>query len=113
MGKPRFYIDENIEPELETQLRRYGIEAVSARSLEKLGDTDPNHLQRATEMGYILCTQDQDFLRMHAEGAIHCGLIFASAYGAHIGGWVRQLRRLYEQETAESLSGIVTYISAK
>jgi hypothetical protein len=53
-----------------------GIDAVTVRDLKLLGDTDINHLQRASEMGRVLCTYDQDFLRLHAEGHLHMGIAF-------------------------------------
>jgi hypothetical protein len=37
------------------QLALAGLDVVSAHSLDKLGDEDPSHLQRAVEMGRILC----------------------------------------------------------
>ena len=46
-----FYFDENMPIEIANQLRLRGIEAVTARDLGVLGDTDESHLNRATEMG--------------------------------------------------------------
>jgi len=47
-------MDENINPEIAVQLARIGIEVVTVRDLELLGDSDSNHLNRATEMGCVL-----------------------------------------------------------
>ena len=113
MSKIRFYIDENVEVEVTPQLVQHGIVAVSAKTLGKLGDTDANHLLRATEMGYVLCTYDQDFLRMNAEGVEHAGIIFAVQYQSTIGGWVRALRQIHAETTAEAMNGQVKYISVK
>jgi hypothetical protein len=113
VSKIRFYIDENVQVEVAPQLVEHGIEAVSAKSLEKLGDTDANHLQRAAEMGYVLCTYDQDFLRMNAEGVEHAGIIFAQQYQSTIGGWVKELIRIHEELTAEEMVGRVEYVNVK
>lgn len=113
MSKIRFYIDENVQLEVAPQLVQRGIEAVSAKSLEKLGDTDANHLQRTTEMGYVLCTYDQDFLRMNAEGIKHAGIIFAQQHESTIGGWIKQLLRIHEELSAEEMIGRVVFISVK
>jgi hypothetical protein len=113
LGEIRFYLDENVQVPVAEQLAQWGIDVVCARSLEKLGDTDVNHLKRASEMGRMLCTYDQDFLRMHAEGFEHKGIAFAQQYSATIGGWVRGLRALHAQMEASAVEGQVLYISMK
>ncbi len=113
MSELKFYLDENVQVAVVEQLARWNIDAVSAKSLEKLGDSDINHLQRATEMGRVLCTYDQDFLRMHAEGIEHAGIAFAKQYFAGIGGWVRELRALHASTTAEEMRGQVEYLSMR
>ena len=89
------------------QLLVHGIDAVSARTLDQLGDTDINHLQRATRIGRVLCTHDQDFLRMANEVVEHAGIAFAQQYEASIGGWVRALRALHTGVSAEDAVGRV------
>ena len=113
MSKLRFYIDENVQIEVAPQLVQHGIEAVSAKSLEKLGDTDANHLRRATEMGCVLCTHDQDFLRKSAEGVQHAGIVFAEQYKSTIGGWVRELQTIHSEMTAEAMKMQVKFISTR
>jgi hypothetical protein len=109
----KFYLDENVQVAVAEQLERWQIDAVSAKSLETLGDSDVNHLERATEMGRVLCTYDQDFLRMDAEGIEHAGIAFAKQYFADIGGWVRALRALHASTTAEEMKGRVEFLSMK
>jgi hypothetical protein len=53
LNEIRFYLDENVPTEIARQLRLSGIDAISARDLGQLGDSDPNHLRRATSMGRI------------------------------------------------------------
>lgn len=67
MSEIRYYLDENMSPEIAEQLRRDGIDAISVRELGTLGDPDEDHLQRAAIMGRVLCTQDADFLRLASE----------------------------------------------
>lgn len=107
----KFYIDENIPPAVAEQLRKHGIDALSVRDLESLGDSDLNHLQRAAAMGRVLCTHDQDFLRMAAQGDEHAGIAFSPQYNATIGGWVRGLRDLHERITPEEAKGQIFYLS--
>ncbi len=44
----RLYLDENVPVVIAPQLRRKGIDVVTVRDLGRLGDSDENHLARAT-----------------------------------------------------------------
>ena len=78
MTELRFYFDENIDPAVTTQLVQRGIDAVSVHSLDLTGDTDVNHLQRATEMDRVLCTYDTDFFHLNNAGNEHAGIFLLS-----------------------------------
>ena len=60
----RFYIDENLSPEIVTQLHMHGIDVIRG----PLGTGDPVHLKRATGMGRVVCTSDDDFIKLAAQG---------------------------------------------
>ncbi|MBA3870643.1 MAG: DUF5615 family PIN-like protein [Anaerolineae bacterium] len=106
-------MDENTDPEIAVQLTRIGVEVVTVRDLQLLGDSDLNHLKRATEMGYVLCTHDSDFLKMHSEDNNHAGIAFGQHYESTIGGWVKALRKLYDTKSAEDVIGQVEFLSVK
>jgi hypothetical protein len=106
----RFYLDENMPVAVADQLRSRGIEAVTARDLETLGDTDINHLERATAMGYVLCTYDSDFVKLAAEGAEHAGIIFGHFNQHGIGEWVKGLILYHAAYTAEDMRNRVEYL---
>lgn len=106
----RLYFDENVETAVADQLRRRGIECVTVRDLNLLGDTDENHLLRATAMGYALCTYDMDYLRLHAEGIPHAGIIYAKEQTTAIGDWVRGLELICGVYSAEDLHDHVEYL---
>ncbi len=95
LSELRFYLDENVPTEVARQLRSSGIDAVTARDLRQLGGADRDHLQRASELSRMLCTHDQDFLRIAAAGAEHAGIAFSPQSRVSIGGWVRELRALH------------------
>jgi hypothetical protein len=107
----RFYLDENVPTEVGRQLRSSGVDAVTARDLGQLGADDRDHLQRATELSRMLCTHDQDFLRLAAEGVEHAGIAFSPQIGASIGGWVRELRALHTRFDAEQVKNLVFFLS--
>jgi hypothetical protein len=95
MAAIRFYLDENVPVAIADQLKRRNIEAVTVRDLDELGDDDPRHLARATEMGYVLCTHDADFIEMAMDGTEHAGIVFGQQEKHMIGDWVRGLSRLH------------------
>lgn len=105
----RFYLNENVSPEIADQVRRGGIDAVHVRDLEMLGDSDENHLQRATQAGRVLCTHDQDFLVL-ASQMDHAGSAFGDQTSASIGNWVRALRRLHAEYQAEDALNRIFFV---
>ena len=113
MSKIRFYLDENIRPVVEEQLKLLDINVVSARSLEVLGDADAAHLRRATEMNRVLCTHDTDFIILAESHLDHAGIIWAAHDKASIGGWVKALQQLHSEVSAEAMVGQVRYVNVK
>ena len=113
MSELRYYFDESIELVVSEQLAAGGLDVVSAHSLDQLGDSDPNHLARAARMERVLCTYDQDFLRLSAAGMPHHGIFFARHRTMTIGHWVRQIRALHTRMQAEDVVGQVIYLSSK
>ena len=111
MSEARFYFDESVQLAVSQQLALSGLDVVSAHSLDELGDSDSNHLIRATEMGRVLCTYDVDFLVLANEMTDHAGIIFATQKKTSIGGWVREIRALHSQMQAEDFVGLVIYLS--
>jgi hypothetical protein len=107
----RFYLDENVPTEVGRQLRSSSIDAVTARDLSQLGKDDRDHLQRATAQSRMLCTHDQDFLRLAAGGTEHAGIAFSPQTRVSIGGWVRELRALHTRFNAEQVKNQVFFLS--
>lgn len=110
MAELRFYLDENVHLEVFHQLVVSGIDAVSAHGLDRLGAEDVDHLRHATELGRVLCTHDQDFLRLAAEGIPHAGIAFLPQARGGVGEWVRGLRSLHARLNAEAASGRVFFL---
>lgn len=111
MSEISFYLDENVPTEVSRQLRSSGIDAVTARDLGQLGGSDRDHLRRATNMARMLCTHDQDFLRLAADGVAHAGIAFSPQNRVSIGGWVRELRALYTRLDAQQVENKVFFLS--
>jgi hypothetical protein len=106
----RFYFDESVDLAVSEQLALAGLDVVSAHSLDRLGDKDPQHLQRASEMGRVLCTCDADFLVLAQTGVDHAGIVFGAMQRFTIGDWIRYLRRLHASKDTEAVRGLVFYV---
>ncbi len=77
MAKPiRFYLDEHIPVAIADGLRRRGIEVARAQEVGLRQADDANHLDFARREGMVLVTQDGDFLKFHAQGIDHAGIIY-------------------------------------
>lgn len=81
--------------------------------MESLGDSDNNHLKRASDLGRVLCTYDQDFLRLATEGFVHNGIIFAQHQNTTMGMWVREIQVIHSQLQAEDIIGQVVYLKSR
>ena len=108
MAELRFYLDENVPLEVARQLEASGIDVVSAHSLQRLGEGDASHLRNATRLQRVLCTQDQDFLRLAAQGFRPSGIVFFTQPKSGIGVWVRGLRSLHAR--LQSAEGRVFFL---
>ncbi|MBL8155060.1 MAG: DUF5615 family PIN-like protein [Anaerolineae bacterium] len=113
MSEIRFYIDENVDAVVASQLAKHGIDAVNVRDLGLLGDTDENHLQRAGKMGRVLVTHDTDFLSMANSGIEHTGIVFARHHKATPGSWVKALINLHARSSAEDMLNRVEFVQLK
>ena len=68
------------------------------------------HLQIATAMGRVVCTEDRDFLKLAAAGAEHAGIIRGRQRRHAIGDWVKYLRLVHSACTAEELRNTVSFV---
>jgi hypothetical protein len=108
--KIRFYLDENMPIAIASQLQKRGIHAVTVRDLGLLGDDDIHHLQRATQMGYVFCTHDADFVDLANEGMEHTGIVFGQQHKHGVGTWVKFLELVYEVYMLEEMKNLVEYV---
>ncbi len=102
----KFYLDENLSPEILKQLRLHGIDAVRG----PLGANDPQHLQSATVMGRVVCTEDKDFLKLAATGVEHGGIVRGEQKKHSIGDWVKFLRLVHSVCSAEEVRNTVLFV---
>ncbi len=102
----RFYLDENLSPQILKQLRRHGIDVIRG----PLGADDPVHLNRAAAMGRVICTEDEDFLKLAATGIDHAGIIKGEQDNHSIGAWIKYLQFAHAACTADEMRNNVEYV---
>ena len=104
------YLDENMDPKVSEQLRRQGIDALSAREASLLKVSDDVQLRYAAAHGRVLCTKDADFANPANWVVEHDGIAFFTDSNVSIGYAVRALRRLHRSETAESMKNRLVFL---
>ena len=101
----RFYLDENLSPEIVNQLARHGIDAIRG----ELEVDDRIHLRRATELGRVLCTRDRDFVRLHEHVESHAGIV-KGLMRHTIGEWVNYLVFVHAICSSEDMRANIEYL---
>lgn len=106
----RLYLDENLPPVIADQLRLRGIDIVTARDLNALGDSDRVHFVRCNQLGRVFVTADSDLLILVADGMDHCGLIYGKQSRHSVGDWVSKLELICAVYTADDMKNHVEYL---
>ena len=101
-----FYLDESLSPKILKQLSARGIDIIRGQ----LKMDDSVHLERATEMGRVVCTVDDDFIKLAAQGKEHAGIIWCEADKHSIGDWIRFLRFVHALSDADELRNAVIHV---
>jgi predicted nuclease of predicted toxin-antitoxin system len=91
----KFYMDVHVHGAITVGLRSRSVDVLTAQEDGAAELDDPPLLDRATELGRVLVTQDQDFLREGAlrqrSGEMFAGIIFAAQSIPSIGPYIRDL----------------------
>jgi hypothetical protein len=104
----KFYTDEHVAKAVVRGMRARGVDVLTAVEAGMLGATDEGHLQFALEGNRVVFTQDNDFLRLHAAGAVHAGVAYAPQ-GTSIGDIIRGLMLIYQVLDADDMRGHLEY----
>ncbi len=109
MAKIRFYMDEHIARAVVLGLRQRGIDVLTVPEANKLGATDEEQLAFARKEGRVFFTRDDDFLRLHASGLPHAGIVYTSRR-VSIGYMIRGLALIHEILDADDMQGYIEYL---
>lgn len=105
----KLYTDEHVPKAVTRGLRERGVDVLTVSEAGMLGASDQEHLRFARKEGRVLFTQDDDFLRLHASGAEHGGLVYARQQTT-IGDMIYGLMLITELLDAEEMNGHLEFL---
>lgn len=105
----KFYMDEQVPRAVALGLRQRGVDVLTVQEAGMRGVTDEQQVAFASQERRVIFTRDTDFLRIHAEGHPHAGIVYAPQRLA-IGTIIRGLMLIYDVLEPEDLTGHVEFI---
>lgn len=78
MARIRYFTDEHIPKAVAKGLRERGVDAVTAAEAGTLRAQDRSVLDQLRAEGRVVITHDADYLRLHAAGVLHAGIVYAA-----------------------------------
>ena len=90
-------------------LKRRGVEAFSAKEIDKLGLTDEEQIEVATKKQAVIFTHDVDFLRI-AIHKQHPGIIYVHQQKLTIGECIRRLKAIAETKSPEEMRNRIVFL---
>jgi len=105
----KLYTDEHVPKAIVRGLRERGIDALTVSEAGMLSASDEEHPSFARREGRVLFTQDDDFLRLHASGAKHAGILYARQQTA-IGEIIHGIMLVAEVLDSQEMEGHLEYL---
>jgi hypothetical protein len=109
-----FYMDHHVHRGIIDGLRRRGIDVLTAFEDGCERFDDEALLERATTLGRILFTQDQDFLeiapRWQTSARYFPGIVYAIQQNIDIGGAIEYLELIAHLKSPEEMRDSVEYV---
>jgi predicted nuclease of predicted toxin-antitoxin system len=91
-------------------LRPRGVQVTTAADAGLLGASDEAHLAYARSQARVIVTHDTDFLRLHASGAEHAGIVYCPSQARSLGEMIRLLLLIWELLEADEIRGRVEFL---
>ncbi|MBI4162602.1 MAG: DUF5615 family PIN-like protein [Candidatus Aenigmarchaeota archaeon] len=107
----KFLTDEHIEISIVTALKER-IDIVSIDGIGKKGLSDTEILELAEKDKRAVITRDSDFLRLHAKGAKHSGIIFIPKF-LSVGSIIKETEVICLLFKPEDLKNNVVFLPLK
>jgi hypothetical protein len=111
------YMDVHIPAAITDGLQRNGVDVLTSQTDQTRTADDEDLLARATALGRLLFTYDEDFLAISAEwqraGKDFPGILFAAQLGPSIGRTIADIQLIAEVCTPEEVANQVIYLPLK
>lgn len=108
------YMDEHVRRAITNALLLRNVDVLTVQDDARTGVTDEVVINRATELGRVIFTQDDDFLvianRRQQEGIYFTGVIYAHQQRVTVGDCVRDLEIIAKAAEIEDLVNQVQYL---
>jgi predicted nuclease of predicted toxin-antitoxin system len=107
----RYHLDEQMDPDIATALRRAGIDITTSLDQGLLSRPDEEQWDRVRAQGRVLITDDQDFLAIAAAAADHPGVVYCRRTKHSMGEIINFLILCHGVYEAYDMVGRVEYVS--
>ena len=108
------YMDENVHGAITNGVRQKGIDVLTVQEDNRSGIMDSVVLDRATALGRLLFSQDDDLIaeanKRQAEGISFLGVVFARQTKVSIGTCVRDLELISTLDRSEEFKDSVLFL---
>jgi predicted nuclease of predicted toxin-antitoxin system len=105
-----FHLDENCQRAIAEGLRRRGVDLTTTPEAGLLNATDDEQLAFCQAQARVLFTQDRDFLRIHAGGIAHFGIVYCDKGTRSIGEIIQGLVLIWEILEPAEMANRVEYL---
>ena len=109
-----FYMDHHIHAAITRGLRRSGVDCLTLQEDGTSQAEDEAVLHRATQLGRVLVSQDQDLLaithRWQRLGIQFAGLVWSEQNGISVGQGVNDIELIAHVMTADEMRNTVVYL---
>lgn len=110
----KLYMDVHVPKAITVGLRLRGVDVLTAQEDGAARMPDPELLDRATHLGRVLFSQDDDLLReanrRQAGGESFAGVVYAHQLKVTIGGCISDLALIAEAGELEDLANAVEFL---
>ena len=106
----RFHLDENVDPDVASALRRHGIDVTTTVEAGLRMSDDETQWAYAQGQGRVVVTHDDDFLVMASQSREHSGIAYCRPRRRSIGEIIETLRLIYEVLSPEEMRDKVEYL---
>jgi len=108
--KIKFYFDENVPSAIANGIRLRGVDTLTAKEANMRGTSDIEQLTFAASQNRVIFSLDVDFLRLHAKGVNHTGIVYAHQQKTNVSNMIRGIMLIYNILTPADMLNHVEYL---